>query len=159
MTELTREIAEESGLRNLTEITAEHLSDYTSIGDYAFWGCRSLTSITIPNRVTRIGECAFYRCSSLTSITIPNSVDSIGNGAFEGCSKLKLVISDLPEDSFDCKVVTHKKLREILSKPVAEIISKINVKSKSIPTDMFREVGCKYFTYSDLINTRMVAKP
>ena len=60
----------------------------TSIGDSAFSGCSSLTSITIPESVTSIGESAFYYCTSLTSITIPNSVTSIGNYAFSGCSGL-----------------------------------------------------------------------
>ena len=54
----------------------------TSIGDEAFYNCRSLTSITIPNSVTSIGDEAFYNCRSLTSITIPNSVTSIGDEAF-----------------------------------------------------------------------------
>ena len=60
----------------------------TSIGDYAFYNCEALTSITIPNSVTSIGRGAFYCCSGLTSVTIPNSVTSIGNSAFAGCSSL-----------------------------------------------------------------------
>lgn len=57
----------------------------TSIGYYAFYGCRELTSINIPNSVTSIGYSAFRYCSGLTSITIPNSVTSIGYEAFYDC--------------------------------------------------------------------------
>ncbi len=60
----------------------------TSIGDWAFWGCAGLTSITIPDSVTSIGDSAFHGCTGLTSITIPNSVTSIGGGAFGGCTGL-----------------------------------------------------------------------
>ena len=57
----------------------------------AFFCCRSLTHIVIPDSVTSIGDKAFYRCSSLTSFVIPNGVTRIGNGAFLGCSSLKEV--------------------------------------------------------------------
>ena len=60
----------------------------TSIGDWAFTFCNSLTSITIPDSVTSIGYRAFGWCSSLTSIMISDSVISIGEWAFAGCSNL-----------------------------------------------------------------------
>ena len=63
-------------------------SGITSIGNWAFYSCRSLTSVSIPDSVSSIGKYAFYRCSSLTSVTIPDSVSSIGWGAFDGCSSL-----------------------------------------------------------------------
>ena len=60
----------------------------TTIGESAFNGCTSLTSIEIPNSVTTIGNYAFYICSGLTSIEIPNSVTTIGKSAFSGCRSL-----------------------------------------------------------------------
>ena len=63
----------------------------TSIEEYAFWKCTSLTSITIPNSVTSIGEGAFRNCNNLTSITIPNSVTYIGVYAFWGCTNLTTI--------------------------------------------------------------------
>ena len=73
----------------LTSVTIPN--SVTSIADYAFEGCSSLTSVTIPNSVTSIGKWAFISCSGLTSVTIPNSVTSIGNMAFAYCSGLTSV--------------------------------------------------------------------
>ena len=60
----------------------------TSIGEYSFYNCTRLESVTIPDSVTSIGGCAFSGCTSLTSVIIPNSVTSIGYYAFSGCTNL-----------------------------------------------------------------------
>ena len=55
-----------------------------------------LIEYTIPDSVTTIGEYAFFDCSSLTSITIPDSVTTIGKNAFKDCNALTSVyITDL----------------------------------------------------------------
>ena len=73
----------------------------TSIGNYAFYGCSGLTSITIPNSVTSIGRSAFSGCSGITSITIPNSVTSIGKYAFRGFSALTSVVVESGNTVYD----------------------------------------------------------
>ena len=76
----------------------------TSIGDYAFFDCSSLTSIEIPEGVTSIGEGAFSNCRNLASIEIPESVTSIGDFAFFGCGdSLEITVScdsTLKKDAF-----------------------------------------------------------
>ena len=77
-----------NGCESLTSVTFGKNSQLTSIGLGAFNYCYSLESITIPDRVTSIGDGVFYGCAKLTSITIPASVTSIGEWAFVGCYRL-----------------------------------------------------------------------
>lgn len=60
-------------------------SGVTKIGCYAFENCIGLTSLTLPSSVTEIGEGAFLNCRGLTNFTIPSGVTSIGHGAFFCC--------------------------------------------------------------------------
>ena len=78
----------------------------TSIGDYAFTNCSSLTSVMIPGTVTRIGAAAFLDCVNLTNATMPNSVTSIGDSAFSGCLRLTNVtipnsVTSIGDNAFD----------------------------------------------------------
>jgi len=77
------------GCESLSSITIP--DSVTHIGDCAFGGCESLSSITIPDSVTHIGDSAFYRCESLSSITIPDSVTHIGDSAFSWCKSLSSI--------------------------------------------------------------------
>ena len=77
----------------------------TGIGNFAFYDCYSLTSVTIPDSVTSIESNAFESCGSLTSVTIPNSVSSIGDEAFLFCTSLTNVtipnsVTSIGEDAF-----------------------------------------------------------
>ena len=77
------------GCFSLSSITIP--DSVTSIGNYAFSSCYSLSSVAIPDSVTSIGSSAFSDCFSLSSITIPDSVTSIGDEAFSGCYSLSSI--------------------------------------------------------------------
>ena len=74
------------GCSGLTSLTLP--AGITSIGDDTFYGCSGLTSLTLPAGITSIGEYAFSRCSGLTSLTLPAGITSIDKYAFSGCSRL-----------------------------------------------------------------------
>jgi TolB-like protein len=85
----------------------------------AFYGCSSLTSITIPSSVTGIGHSAFYGCGSLTSINIPSSVTVIGEGAFYGCRSLTDITVDSRNPAYASinGVLFDKTIRTIITYP------------------------------------------
>lgn len=63
-----------------------------TIGDYAFYNCQNLTSVTISDGVINIGNGAFYNCMNLVNVTIPDSVINIGNDTFYNCISFSVVI-------------------------------------------------------------------
>lgn len=86
--------------QNKNQITSfdelQYFTGLESIGNKAFYGCKAMTSIIIPENLSSIGSYAFYACSGLKSINIPNSVTTIDNYAFADCSSLTAVyITDL----------------------------------------------------------------
>ena len=96
---------------DINEIVVE--DGVTSIGDYAFEGCHSLTEIVMPDSVTSIGDGAFDSCTSLTSVAIPDSVTSIGEGAFTYCASLESItipygVTSIGDSAFeDCSSLTE----------------------------------------------------
>ena len=75
--------------RSLTSV--ELHGGITSVGKSAFSGCSGLTSLELSSGLESIGAWAFSSCASLTELTIPDGVTSIGNYAFEGCRDLTRV--------------------------------------------------------------------
>ncbi len=96
----------------------------TSIGMNAFYKCKELKSLDIPNSVTSIGDSAFYRCEGLTFVKIPKSVNSIGNSAFSYCDKFTKIIfeSDITLSDADLYFVKKGIKYSVLDKKSVEIM-------------------------------------
>ena len=63
----------------------------TTIGENAFWNCRTIERVTLGNTVQSIGKYAFGGCESLESVNLPDSLTSIGGQAFGGCESLESI--------------------------------------------------------------------
>ena len=74
-----------------------------SIGESAFYVCTSLKDLVLPSRFSVMHKGAFYKCTSLESVKIPNSLVYVDGGAFGECPNLRKVIID---DIYSwCKIV------------------------------------------------------
>ena len=84
-----------------------------SIGDYAFYFCNNLTTLTIPESVTSVGERSFQNCTRLSSFTLPGSLTSIAKSAFRHCRAFTTVAIPANVTSIDslafkcCKALTE----------------------------------------------------
>ena len=91
----------------------------TAIGEKAFYFCKALSSVTIPESVTEIGPSAFRNCAALTTLALPAGVTTIGYSAFFGCSGLTSftipsgVTTIEPYTFFGCKRVPSFNLGNI----------------------------------------------
>lgn len=85
----------------------------TTIVNSAFWDCKTLKKIVLPDGIERIGNYAFNDCVSLESIHIPASVTDLGVGVTAGCSSLSQITVD-PENTVyhsdgNCIIDTEEK--------------------------------------------------
>ena len=83
------------------------LNSVRIIGNYAFYECSSLKSVTIPNSVTKIERFAFAGCSGLTSAVLPSSLTTIEHSAFSGCSSLSSVNIPKPVTTIEEQAFNH----------------------------------------------------
>lgn len=63
-----------------------------SVGDYAFYYCVNVSSITVPGSVRSLGEGAFGNCSSLTKAVLNEGLEEIGEYAFQSSSGIRDLI-------------------------------------------------------------------
>lgn len=72
--------------RHLAVITLPE--DCTRVGTRAFWGCAALQEITLPDSVNDVGALAFAHCTTLCRVTLSNTLQSLGMQAFLNCTNL-----------------------------------------------------------------------
>ena len=63
----------------------------SSLGEYIFWDCSSLTEVKLPNSLTTLRKECFKHCTALKSITLPDNISMIDESAFEECNALETV--------------------------------------------------------------------
>lgn len=123
-------LTEVNGFSNCTklgEVTFPINGNVTSIGEEAFNGCTSLTSIDIPSTVTTIKASAFKGCTSLSTIIIPDLVTTINTSLFEGCTSLKEVtlkgyITEIQDNAFlNCTSLTTIKTKTAQTEGIANL--------------------------------------
>jgi len=96
---------------DLTSITIPET--VTRIEPWAFFACSNLVTITVPTNVTNIGDGAFDECAGLTNLTIANGVSSIGQNAFRYCTNLTSItipdsVTTIGGDAFEsCYSLTN----------------------------------------------------
>lgn len=113
------------------------LSDeMTSIGDYAFMGCDSVTSIVIPESVNEIGECAFAQCSNLQHIDLGNHLQIIGEGAFQECELLPWI--DIPASVTEVRAQAFYRCYSLLAGNIPKTVEVFGESVFSYCTEMIR---------------------
>ena len=127
----------------------------TTIGDWAFFNCQSLTSVTIPNSVTSIGDNAFYYCKRLTSVTIGSGVTSIGDIAFSDCTRLTSITVNSSNSYYSSQdgVLFNKNKTTLIQYPIGKTITSYTIPSTvtSIGMDAFK--SCSSLTNVTIPNS------
>jgi len=85
--------------------SAAVLDGVESVGNYIFYKCTKMESVTIGKNVSSVGMGAFQACARLKDITLPEGLVSIGNYAFNGCTALESMnipdsVSEIGNDIF-----------------------------------------------------------
>lgn len=137
------------------------------IGGGAFYDCKNVTSIILPNSVNIIDVCAFQFCSGLTTITIPESVSVIGGSAFNACTNLASIT--IPYNVHKIGIYTFRNCRNMNSVSLPNSITEIgwgafqgceNLTSITIPDgvtiigqDAFNASGLKSISLPNSVTT------
>lgn len=87
------------GAKNLGRVSFKSKTGLLEISDRAFYGCKKLNKLTLPNSTLSIGKSAFQSCDALEDLILPTSLNIIGDYAFADCPLLTYI--DLPETNLN----------------------------------------------------------
>lgn len=117
------------------------------IGDSAFRENTTVTSVVIPEGVTKIESWAFYSCTSMAKVTLPSTITSVGSNAFHTCSALKICNFTGTTDDW-CGITFDS----YYSNPLADgqyfyindkLVSEIRIKDGTTEIKEYTFVGCR----------------
>lgn len=129
-----------------------------TIGDYAFGGCRKITSINLPSTLQSIGKGAFRDWSKLLSITIPSNVTQILSSTFSSCASLTSVeflgnVTTIGDYAFYmCSSLSSITLPEGLTTIGREAFEECNLQTITIPASV-TTLGYYCFQYNRKLTT------
>lgn len=98
------------GCKNLT--TVETAASVTTLGKGVFKDCTALTSVALGGSLKKLEDSVFSGCKKLTSLKLPTTLVSIGESAFKGCTSIKNLtiptgVTTVGADAFsDCTGLT-----------------------------------------------------
>ena len=126
----------------------------TSIGDFSFFYCESLESISMPSTVKSIGMGAFIGCTGLTSVTIGNGVTAISNNAFYGCTSLASIDVEEGNTAYSSVngVLFNKDRTEICQYPAGKTDTVYTIPDSVTTIRMGAFIGCTGLTSVTLGN-------
>lgn len=140
-----------SAFQDCINITSVTIPDcITKINIATFNGCTGLKYVTIPDSVTHIGWVAFGNCSKLESVTIPESVSNIYYQAFKGCSGLKSITVDSKNTEYSSDehgVLFNKDKTKLIQYPAGNTAA-----SYSVPESVKEFEGTAFFDCDNLTN-------
>lgn len=113
----------------------------TSIGDYAFQHCQSLSSLSIPKSLVNYGEGAFYNCDSIQSFDIPYGIRTVPEKMFFDCNGLQRLsipstVTTIEESAFSYAAIQSVSLPDSLTTIEAHAFGGTHLTSVKIPNSV-----------------------